>query len=205
VQLAWLAGGLGCAVLVVVLRRADVVYPPAYVAVGLAMWLCAHESGVHATLAGVVMGLLAPVAVCEQLVPRLHPWSSYVVLPVFALANAGLELTADRATAFEPVTVGVLVGLVVGKVVGVSGAAWLAARTGVGQLPRGTTWPQVVGAASLAGIGFTVSIFVTGLAFDDPALQADAKIGILVASVLAAVLGSAILVVAGRRGAAQDS
>jgi NhaA family Na+:H+ antiporter len=121
-----------------------------------------------------------------------------VVVPLFALANAGIEVDSDRITSGAPVTVGVLVGLVVGKAVGITGASWLAVRTGLGQLPRGTTWPQLVGVAALAGIGFTVSLFVAGLAFDASTLIDDAKVGILVASSLAAVIGSTLLVLAGR-------
>jgi Na+:H+ antiporter, NhaA family len=147
-----------------------------------------------------LLGESVPVA--ERVGAHLHPWSSYVVLPIFALANAGINLSgeaiADALT--SPVTAGVGLGLLVGKVVGVSGASWLAVRTGVGRLPYRTSWPMMVGLGGVAGIGFTVSLFVTGLSFaEGSALAADAKIGVLGASLLAAVLGSATLVLATRR------
>ena len=182
-------------------------YQPVYVVAGVAMWLCAYEAGIHPTLAGVVMGLLAPATpfphepVTERLTRALHPWTSYLIVPLFALANAGIDIDLSRITSPDPVTLGVVVGLVVGKTVGITGASWLATRLGVGRLPTGTTWLEVVGIAALAGIGFTVSLFVAGLAFDDVSLEDDAKVGILVASVLAAALGSAVLAAASRRRA----
>ena len=232
----WLAGGAALVLLVLALRRVHVVYQPVYVAVGLGLWLCAYEAGIHPTLACVIMGLLAPALPFQQQVPRgavmaalgdeheptpddareaallirtsvpvteeltraLHPWTSYVIVPLFALANAGIVLHADGITSPEPVTLGVVLGLVVGKTIGITAACWLAARLGLGRLPTGTTWSQLVGIAMLAGIGFTVSLFVAGLAFDDVGLVDDAKTGILMASVLAAGLGSVVLSVAGR-------
>ena len=128
----------------------------------------------------------------------LHPWTSYLIVPLFALANAGIDIDLSRITSPDPVTTGVVLGLVLGKTVGITGASWVATRLGVGRLPTGTTWVEVIGIAALAGIGFTVSLFVAGLAFDDVSLEDDAKIGILVASVLAAALGSAVLVAANR-------
>ena len=209
------------------LRRAGVRAHAVYVTVGAGLWLALQDSGVHATLAGVILGLMAPtepvrdvidadeladvssveaarqtvalarqsVSVVEWLEHVLHPWTSFVIVPLFALANAGVPITNDAlsAAASSPVTFGVAVGLVVGKLVGVTGATWLATRLRIGELPPGASWPSVVGVGALAGIGFTVSLFVTGLAFDDVALQDEAKIGILGASTIAAVLGSAIL------------
>ena len=228
----WLVGAAALVLVVVGLLRARVVYQPVYVVVGTAMWLCAYEAGIHPTLAGVVMGLLAPatpfqhdlpradvmtalgdapspddardashlistsVPVTERLTRALHPWTSYLIVPLFALANAGIDIDLSRITSPDPVTTGVVLGLVVGKTAGVTGAAWLATRVGVGRLPTGTAWVDVTGIAALAGIGFTVSLFVAGLAFDDASLEDDAKIGILVASILAAALGSAVLVAA---------
>jgi NhaA family Na+:H+ antiporter len=153
--------------------------------------VCAHESGVHPSLAGVAIGLLAPIG--EAVEQVLDHASSYVIVPLFALVNAGVELDGGRIASVEPVTVGVVVGLVIGKPLGICAASFVATRLRLGRLPAGTSWAQLVGVAALAGIGFTVSLFVTGLAFDDPGLQADAKIGILVASALAALLGGALL------------
>jgi NhaA family Na+:H+ antiporter len=238
-SLGWLAAAGAVVAVVVALRWAQVVHPIAYVALGIALWLCAYRSGVHATIAGVVMGLLTPagpfpdrraagtlggshedrpgartaglgevpsapaeVPPTDRLIALLHPWTSYVVVPLFALANAGIEIRGDSLSGAGPVLAGVVVGLVVGKVAGITGAVWLATRTGLARLPEGVSWAQLVGAAALAGIGFTVSLFVAGLAFDASAPADDARTGILVASVLAAAAGTTILLRAGRSGPA---
>jgi Na+/H+ antiporter NhaA len=204
-----------------------------YVVLGTIVWFTFYKSGVHATLAGVALGLLAPsrpflpdvdpdtiadelsadqavtasevrdisfriresVPITERLEDVLHPWTSYLVVPLFALANAGIVLSGDgiRAALDSPVTLGVVVGLVVGKLVGVTAAIALVLRLGLGRLPDGVRSRHVVGMAAIAGIGFTVSIFVGGLAFDDPALGDQATLGVLMASLFAALLGAAIL------------
>jgi NhaA family Na+:H+ antiporter len=137
------------------------------------------------------LGVGEPVPPIQRLQRLLHPWSSYLVVPVFALANAGVVLDRDmlaRAVG-SPITLGVLVGLVVGKLVGIFGASLLAVRVGLGPLPRMVTRQQLAGAATLAGIGFTVALFVTDLAFTDRVAEDEAKVGILVASAAAATLG----------------
>ena len=237
-SVGWLALAVGGLVVFALLRRARVWYPPIYVVVGLAVWFATLESGIHATIAGVALGLLTParpllaqpdadrvaaelstdddvtaaevqdiafriresVSIGERLEEAMHPWTSYVVIPVFALANAGIVISGDAIgdAAGSAVTAGVVLGLVVGKVVGVVGAAWLAVRVGAARLPDDITWPHVAGMAALAGIGFTVSIFVSGLAFDDEALVEQAKLGVLAASIVAAAVGSAVLVGVGR-------
>ena len=229
----WVAAAAGGLVLVVLARRARVRFLPVYVVLGVGVWFATFESGLHATLAGVVLGLLAPgrpllgapdadriadelsrdhdvtaaevrrisfrireaVPVTERLQDLLHPWTSYLIVPVFALANAGVVLSADALAdaASSAVTRGVVVGLVLGKVAGVTGAILLAVRLGGGRLPDGVTTHHVVGMAGLAGIGFTVSIFVAGLAFEDPALTEQAKLGVLLASLLAATVGALVL------------
>jgi len=140
------------------------------------------------------------VPVAERLEAVLHPWSAFVVLPLFALAWAGVPLGADalRDAAGSPVTLGVVLGLVGGKLVGVTAGTWLAVRLGLGVLPAGVRWPHVAGVAGLAGIGFTVSVFVSSLAFDDPGLVDEARVGIVAASLAAGALGAAILLAAGR-------
>ncbi len=218
-------------VTVLVLRRAEVTWVPIYVAVGVGVWLATLASGVHATIAGVVMGLLTPasplapaalarewagdladepspgelagmarlakasVSVAERLAHQLHPFTSFVVIPIFALANAGVTLSADALAPVGAgaVALGVVVGLVVGKVAGIAAFSWLSVRLGLSRLPEGVGWGQLVGIASLAGIGFTVSLFIAGLAFEDPALVAAAKTGILAASATAAVLGAVVV------------
>jgi NhaA family Na+:H+ antiporter len=231
-QLAWLLAAVGGLALVVVLRAVRVWYLPVYVVVGVAVWFATLESGVHATIAGVALGLLTPArallpdtqaaaiadrlsddhdvtvdeirdvsfrlresaSVAERLQDLLHPWTSYVVIPLFALANAGIDLSGGIVgdAARSPVTAGVVVGLVVGKFVGIGGAAFLAVRLRWSVLPDDVTARQVAGVAALGGIGFTVSLFISGLAFEGP-LADDAKIGVLLASAIAAIVGSAIL------------
>ena len=139
------------------------------------------------------------VSVVEYLEHLLHPWTSFVIVPIFALANAGIPLSSQALSdaASSPITYGVIAGLVVGKLVGVTLFTWLAARLRIGVLPVGARWRDVVGVATLAGIGFTVSIFVAGLAFDDTGLQNEAKVGILAASAIAAAAGSFLLFRAG--------
>jgi NhaA family Na+:H+ antiporter len=235
--LAVAAAGLGA---VVVLRRAQVRYVPVYVCVGSLVWLATLESGVHATIAGVALGLLAParpflpevdadriaddlsgdehvsagevralwfrvretIPVTERLQDILHPWSSYLIVPLFALANAGVPISATGLAdaARSPVTLGVVTGLVVGKLVGVSGAILLATRLGRARLPTAVTTRHVIGLAGIAGIGFTVSLFITALAFEEPALTDEAKLGVLVASLLAALVGTVILRGSGASG-----
>jgi len=233
VAVGWAVVALLGLALVVGLRRGRVRYVPVYAVVGAGVWLATFESGVHATLAGVALGLLTParpllaepdadviadrlspdtsvtagdvrdvsfeiresVSVAERLQDVLHPWTGYVVIPVFALANAGIELSWDQLAdaTTSPVAIGVVLGLVAGKLVGVTGAVAAARRTGLAELPPNVGSRQIAGMAGLAGIGFTVSLFIAGLAFEDPALQAEAKVGILAASVIAAALGAAVL------------
>ena len=202
----WLGlAGLGLAA-AAVLRRAGVWFLPLFVVIGLFVWLATLESGIHPTIAGVALGVLVPerarsirrrrtVPVAERLEDALHPWVSYGVVPLFALANAGIPLSAESIAdaAASTVTAGVVAGLVVGKVAGILGASAVAIRLGIGRLPAGIGWRHLAGLSALAGIGFTVSIFVTGLAFEGQSLQDEAKVGVLVASVVAASIGAAIL------------
>jgi NhaA family Na+:H+ antiporter len=135
------------------------------------------------------------VSVSERFEEALHPWSSYVILPLFALANAGVSLSASSVgdALSSRVTIGIVLGLVIGKPLGILGASWLAVRTGVARLPAGLSWRHIAGLGTVAGIGFTVAIFVSGLAFDRAEVQDEARLGVLAASVVAAVLGGAVL------------
>jgi NhaA family Na+:H+ antiporter len=136
----------------------------------------------------------------ERLEHALHPWTSYLIVPLFAFANAGIVLTGDAVADPSSVLVGVVLGLVLGKTVGISVFSWVAVKLGWGVLPEGVRFSQLVGIAALGGIGFTVSLFITALAFEGEPLLADqAKIGILVASVLAAAIGSIALTLTARR------
>ena len=167
----------------------------------VATWFLVQGSGVHATIAGALLGLLVPARAptpdtpAERLEHLLHPWASFLIVPAFALANAGLALgTLSLGDALaSPVLIGVFLGLVVGKLVGIAAAVALSTRLGIASLPRGVTRGQLLGVATLGGIGFTVSLFITQLAFTDAALAASAKLGVFAASVCAAVIGGAIL------------
>jgi NhaA family Na+:H+ antiporter len=230
--LAWgpLDAAVGLLAIIAVLHRAGVVWWPVHGLLGLGVWLATYASGVHATIAGVALGLLMPtrplvrhlsvslggddvqpsapvvrwvrlhvqemISAAERLAHSLHPWTSFAVVPLFALANAGVPLSRASLVAAvgSPVTLGVVGGLVVDKLVGISGAAWLALRLRVGALPEGVTGRQVVAVATMAGIGFTVSLFIAGLAYPTtPALQDQARVGILAGSVLAAAIGALLL------------
>ncbi len=195
----WLGLALAGLALIRVLRQLGIWSVPVYTVIGAGVWFAMHSSGVHATIAGVALGLLTPalpgegeaVPVAERLENALHPWTSFGVVPVFALSNAGVAVSAgalgDALT--SSVGLGIVAGLVAGKTVGITAGSWAAVRLRLGRLPDGVAWPQLVPVAAIAGIGFTVSLFITGLAFDDPALRETATLAVLVASVLAALLG----------------
>jgi NhaA family Na+:H+ antiporter len=247
--LSW--GWFACALVAVagifVLRRSDVQSLAPYLAVGAFAWLALLESGVHATLVGVALGLLTPAwplrsprrfppearkilnsveaayydrvltqeefaeneqriaevsrlamwstSPLERLERALSPWVAYVVVPVFALANAGVSLSGEAISGIvsEPVTTGVLLGLVVGKAVGVFGFTFVAVKLGIGRLPTGTTWRHMFGLATSAGVGFTVALFVTSISFDNAVTSDAAKVGILFGSTIAGIVGYAIL------------
>jgi Na+:H+ antiporter, NhaA family len=230
-----------------VLRRSDVQSLAPYMAVGAFAWLALLESGVHATLIGVALGLLTPAwplrsprrfppearrvlnkveeayydrvltqeefaeneqriaevarlamfstSPLERLERALSPWVAYVVVPVFALANAGVSLSGDAIGGIvsDPVTTGVLLGLVVGKTVGVFGFTAIAVKAGIARLPTGTTWRHLFGLATAAGVGFTVALFVTSLSFDTAATTDAAKVGILFGSTIAGIIGFTLL------------
>jgi len=231
--LAWAFLGIG---LVMLLQRMGVRNLGIYVPLGVGIWFGFHESGVHATIAGVVLGLLTGVrpwvsqklltqfvhqlggflqgnswhdthqrqallhsvetavrkstSPMERLEAALHPWVSFVIMPLFAFANAGVPIEAGAFT--DSVAMAVVVGLCVGKPVGIVLFSWLAVRTGLAKLPEGVSWGILAAGGVLAGIGFTMSLFIAGLALSEPLLLA-AKIGILTGSVLSAVLGFSLL------------
>jgi NhaA family Na+:H+ antiporter len=228
---------LGLTIVIAFLRALDVQNGILHGALGVALWAAAFESGIHPTIAGVVLGLLTPVlsapdpdyartasglldqyesavetgdvaraeaalgeleeetalrsSPLERLERLLHPWSSFVIVPIFALANAGVELSGSAISdaAESSITHGVIIGLLAGKVIGIVAATYITVRLGLGDLPRGATWPHIIGLGLLAGIGFTVALFIAGLAFDDPQQIDQARIGILTASAVAGVIG----------------
>jgi NhaA family Na+:H+ antiporter len=203
INIVWLAASAALCLLIVALQRAGVSSVITYLVLGSVIWLGTLQSGVHATLAGVALGFLTPTrskegsadrAPAERLQEALHPWTSFLVVPLFALANAGIELDPEaiRTALASPVTLGVLAGLVLGKTLGIAGFSLIAVRIGLGVLPGGVRWSHLVGGAALGGIGFTVSLFIADIAFTG-ALLSQAKVGILFGSATAAVLGAGLL------------
>ena len=201
-KLSWLALLLAgiCLVLLLVLNRSGVARRGPYLVVGFLLWLSVLKSGVHATLAGVALGLAIPLprnpesgvpGVAARLEHSLHPWVTFLILPLFALANAGVPLqNLSLAVITHPVTVGIALGLLLGKFVGVFGFTWLAVRLGFGSLPAEVSWRQVAGVAWLTGIGFTMSLFLGALALPADELQGPVRLGVLLGSTAAALIGS---------------
>ena len=204
-----LAGAAALCALFAVAQARRITSPLLYVPLALGVWVLVHESGVHATIAGVALGLLTRVradadeehAPAERLEHRLQPWSAGVIVPLFAFTTAGVAVSGDVLddAVRDPAAVGVVLGLLVGKTVGVLGASWLAVRLRLATLPKGVAWADVGGIAVLAGTGFTVSLLLTELAFDDPARVDRVTLAVLVASTAASVLGA--LAIRARRAA----
>jgi Na+:H+ antiporter, NhaA family len=238
-QLNWLMLALagGGFMVIIVLNALGVRQVLIYTLVGIAIWLAVYQSGIHPTIAGVILGLLTPyrswldrntlrlaledvsgqlgdrqpdtelavadlailrfaareaVAPLQRLEDRLHPWIGFVAMPVFALANAGVEVKLAAVT--DSVSLAVLAGLLIGKPVGIVLFSWIAVKTKLAQLPAGVTWPMMIAGGFLGGIGFTMSLFVGSLAFpEQPELLAAAKTGILFGSGLAALVGAVVL------------
>jgi NhaA family Na+:H+ antiporter len=200
-SLAWLAAGLASSALywLALRHRLD----RAWLLWGLAVvvWICVHASGVHATVAGILLGLLTPVrpaaagqhSVGERFEHRLHPISAGIAVPVFALAATGIPLAAAADALDDRIAVGVFAGLLLGKVLGIFGAARLAVRLGVGTLPDRVTWGDVLPVAVLGAIGYTVSLLIARLALDDVGAQDRAAAGVLAASVSASLVAVVLL------------
>jgi len=239
--ISWISLGVGAIILILLfgLNRARIYSPLPYALLGIGLWLAFLESGVHPTIAGVLLAMTIPtrnpantstlLAQCvtilddyelpegpqvtsvnrhqaavqtleniterlqspaQRLERELHPWSTYLILPMFALANAGVELLSGMSTnLLNPVTIGIVLGLVIGKPLGITLASRLVVRLGIAELPPDYNWQQLFGASWLAGIGFTMSIFIANSAFTSPELLASAKAAILLASILAGLVG----------------
>jgi len=250
------AGALGVAAIgclaMIVFHLIGVRSVLAYVILGVAIWLGFFKSGVHATIAGVVIGFLTPfkamirgdelgekltelsettlkklkfkdseatkveleykdrktmlelrrtvyegLSPMDRLIDQLHPWVSFFIMPVFAFFNAGVEVSTEALSSFftSPVSMGVMLGLVLGKPIGILLFSWLSTVLQMASLPSGVNWKQVLGLGFLGGIGFTMSLFVTGLAIEDHFMADLAKMGILTASLIASIAGAVILIV----------
>lgn len=184
------------------LNRAGVVRIAPYVLVGAFVWVCVLKSGVHATLAGVVTALAIPLrgsgadapSPLQQTEHKLHPWVAFMVLPVFAFANAGVSFEGiTPAGLLEPIPFGIALGLLIGKPLGILALSYLAVRTGLARLPQGVDWQQLAGVGCLAGVGFTMSLFIGGLAFETSEQLNAVRLGVLAGSLLSGTLGFLIL------------
>ena len=198
--------GLGIAILFL-LNRYSVTRTAAYVLAGILVWFCVLKSGVHATLAGVITALAVPLRAYDptgrmtggtpfaaKLQEHLHPWVNFGVLPAFAFANAGVSLSGmTLASITSPIPLGIALGLLIGKPIGVFLFSRSAIALGIGSIPEGATWIQLFGVSILAGIGFTMSLFIGMLAFPEPAYAADIRIGVLMGSVTSAIIGYLVL------------
>ena len=167
---------------------------------GVILWVLVLKSGVHPTLAGVATAFFIPIkdrqggSPLHRLEDGLQPYVALLIVPLFAFANAGLSFTGMSLAAFgDTVTLGIALGLVAGKFAGVLGLTWALVRSGRGALPDGATWRQMAGLALLAGIGFTMSLFIGGLSFGDGAAMNGVRLGVLAASAFAALAGFALL------------
>ncbi|MCK5709509.1 MAG: Na+/H+ antiporter NhaA, partial [Deltaproteobacteria bacterium] len=175
----------------------------AFVVVGIILWICVLKSGVHATLAGVILAFAIPLRTKEdepcplrEMEHSLHPWIAFGIMPIFAFANAGVSLKGmSFGSLFEPIPIGIALGLFLGKQVGVFGFSFAAVKLGLAKLPSDINWRLIYGTSVLCGIGFTMSLFISTLAFDSSIADdaTSARIGILVGSFIAAIVGYLIL------------
>ncbi len=189
----------------IAMNRSGVSRLAPYMLVGLVLWVCVLKSGIHATLAGVVLAFCIPLRTSSKASPLLtlehglHPWVAYGILPLFAFANAGVSLAGVTMDSFtHSVPLGIAAGLLLGKTLGVFGLTWLAVKTRMASLPKEANWGHVLGVSILCGIGFTMSLFVGSLAFE-PGVSAYAgedRMGILTGSILSAIIGYGVMVIA---------
>ncbi len=194
-------------IVLIAMNRSGVSRLAPYLLVGLVLWVCVLKSGVHATLAGVVLAFCIPLRTSSKASPLLtlehglHPWVAYGILPLFAFANAGVSLAGVTMESFtHSVPLGIAAGLLLGKTLGVFGLTWLAVKTRMASLPKEANWGHVLGVSILCGIGFTMSLFVGSLAFE-PGVSAYAgedRMGILTGSILSAIIGYGVMVLACR-------
>lgn len=217
IQFSWLAAGLICIALIAALKKVGVESTLVYSLFAFTLWFTFYKTGIHPTLAGVILGLMTPnierrktkiedvedgsVSVIEWLEHKFHPASTFVVVPLFAFANTGVVITVDsiQGASQSAVAWGIFFGLVVGKPFGVLLASFAAKRAKIAELPDGVNAPSLLATGSAAGIGFTVAIFIANLAFTDPQLQDIAVLAVIVASVVSALISIALFKVLAKR------
>jgi NhaA family Na+:H+ antiporter len=217
VEYSWALIGVFVILWIVLLKKLDSHTMYIYVILGIALWYCLLRSGVHPTLAGVILGLLTPnvphqnsqledredgtVSVIEWLEKIIHPWSSFVIVPIFAFANTGVEISNEsvRSAINSPIAWGIFFGLVLGKPIGILLTSLAAKKFRIGEMPEGAKNIDLVATGSAAGIGFTVAIFIANLAFDDAQTQDLAVFSVIVASVVSGLTSYVIFKFMGRK------
>jgi NhaA family Na+:H+ antiporter len=216
---SWIIAGLITVIVIYFFRKFGITSTIIYVLLGILLWYCMYKSGVHPTLAGVILGLMTPnivkknsnmkdiddgqVSVIEWLEKKLHPWSSFLIIPLFAFANTGVVITNQSINNAlnSPIAWGIFVGLVVGKPLGVLSTVLIGKKNGFSQLPQGAKSIDLLATGSAAGIGFTVAIFIANLAFSDPLTQDLAVFAVIVASIVSALISFLLFkLLVGKRG-----
>jgi Na+:H+ antiporter, NhaA family len=199
-SVAALLMAFGVLAILFILNRRNVDRTGIYICLGIAMWVLVLKSGVHATLAGVAVAFMIPMTkrdntpMLHAMEESLHPYVKFFILPLFAFANSGIPLEGFSASRIaEPLPLGIAAGLVIGKPLGILLAVIAAVKSGIASLPDQCSWVHMVGVGCLAGIGFTMSLFIGGLAFDGPGLQVSVRVGVVVGSLVSTALGVAIL------------
>jgi len=191
-----------CTALLFLLNKFRVMAISIYLAVGVLLWFCLYRSGIHTTIGGVLVGMAIPLrdpddesnSPLNTCMHFLHPWVSFLVLPIFAFTTAGINLTGIALSSLlEPLVLGVALGLFIGKQIGIFGTSFLLVKCGFATLPEGTNWRQVYGVSIIAGIGFTMSLFIGMLAFDSQQMQEQMKLGVIAGSILATAIGWVVL------------
>jgi len=202
VTYSWLLAAFMSILLILLFQKVKIASTSIYIAIGIALWFALYKSGIHPTLAGVILGLLTPnlvkdrsgledetdgsVSIIEWLQAKLHPWSTFAIVPIFAFANTGVEISRDsiQAAIDSPIAWGIFAGLVIGKPLGILAAIHAAKISKVGEIPEGARPLSILATGSAAGIGFTVAIFIANLAFKDPAIQDLAVVSVIGASIV---------------------
>ena len=195
-----LAAAAALIALLAVMNRLGVGRTLPYLLVGVLLWAAVLQSGVHATLAGVMTALFIPFRtpagknLIAPLEHKLHPWVAFMIMPVFAFANAGVSLAGvSFSDVLAPLPLGIILGLVIGKQAGIFLTILAAVKAGLCRLPQGTTWPQIYGLSALCGIGFTMSLFIGTLAFASPEYAAPVRMGVLGGSIISAIFGYTLM------------
>lgn len=201
IKMIWLAAAVGAVGVMIAFNRMRVTSPWPFILLAVVLWFFVLNSGVHATIAGVVAALTIPMrgkdddTMLERMEHGLAPWSAYLVVPIFGFANAGVEIgSLGLAGILAPLPIAIAAGLFLGKQIGILAAVWAAVKVGFAQKPEGASWPEIWGVSILCGIGFTMSLFISSLAFvGNDLLIEEAKIGILMGSLLSGIVGFVIL------------